>query len=265
MGTMIPHRRDSKVNGLRQRAFRWLEQDSGQTTCTGLNKAIRFLIAFSIIVAVLATEPVVRADYIDLLTILDTIIAILFMVEYLLRLWIAPLRPSARPGIRGVIGYAITPMAILDLLAIAPTILGIVSPELYLLRIFRLVRIARVGRSRNFQKSVRYFNRILSSKKKELQISAIYSGIVICISSVLMYIAEGRIQQDQFGSIPRCLWWAVITVTTVGYGDAVPTTPAGRLVASLTAISGIAVIAIPIGIISAGFTEAWSREQEADD
>ena len=159
------------------------------------------------LVAVLATEPVVRAEYIDLLTVLDTIIAILFLIEYLLRLWIAPLRFKARPGIRGVIDYAVTPMALLDLLAIAPTILGIVSPELYLLRIFRLVRIARVGRSKNLQKSIKYFNRIISSKKEELQISAIYSGIVICISSVMMYIVEGRIQQEQFGSIPRCLWW----------------------------------------------------------
>ena len=253
------------MNGLRQRLFRWLEGDAGKTTCTGLNKAIRFLIAFSIILAVLATEPVVRDEYIGLLTALDTVIASLFLVEYLLRLWIAPLRPNARPGMRGVIDYAATPMAILDLLAIAPTILGIVSPELYLLRVFRLIRIARVGRSKNLQKSIRYFNRILSSKKEELQISAIYSGIVISISSVMMYIVEGRLQQDQFGSIPRCLWWAVITVTTVGYGDAIPVSPGGRLVASLTAISGIAVIAIPIGIISAGFSEAWSREQATDN
>ena len=88
---------------------------------------------------------------------------------------------------------------------------------------------------------------------------------MICISSVLMYIAEGRIQQEQFGSIPRCIWWAIITVTTVGYGDAIPVSPGGRLVASVTAISGIAVIAIPIGIISAGFSEAWAREQAKDD
>ena len=74
---------DNTVIALRQQVFRWLEQDSGNTTCTGLNQAIRFLIAFSIIVAVLATEPVVRAEYIDLLTVLDTIIAILFLIEYL--------------------------------------------------------------------------------------------------------------------------------------------------------------------------------------
>lgn len=258
---MLSSRQDDLVSNLRQQVFSWLELDSTNKTSRYLNRGIRFLIATSIVIAVLATEPIVRAEHIELLTILDTVIASLFTVEYLIRLWIAPLKPGSRPGLRGIAAYAMTPMALLDLLAIAPTILGIVSPELYLLRIFRLVRIGRIGRSKKLQKSIKYFNQIISSKKEELQISAIYSAMVIGISSIAMYLVEGKIQQDQFGSIPRCLWWAVITVTTVGYGDTVPVTVGGRLVASITAISGIAVIAIPIGIISAGFTEAWSREQ----
>ena len=258
---MLSSRHDGLVSDLRQQVFRWFDLDSTNKTSKLLNRGIRYLITTSIVIAVLATEPVVRAEYIELLTILDGVIASVFAVEYLLRLWIAPLKPGAQPGFRGVAAYAMTPMALLDLLAIAPTILGIVSPELYLLRIFRLVRIGRIGRSKKLQKSIKYFNQILSSKKEELQISAIYSAMVIGISSIAMYLVEGKVQQDQFGSIPRCLWWAVITVTTVGYGDTVPTTVGGRLVASITAISGIAVIAIPIGIISAGFTEAWSREQ----
>ena len=156
--------------------------------------------------------------------------------------------------------YAITPLAILDLIAIAPTILGFISPELYLLRIIRLGRIGRVGRSKRFRKSIKHFNNAITSKKEELQISAIYSGVVITFSSILMFLAEGNVQKEQFGSIPRCLWWSVVTVTTVGYGDTYPVTALGKLVAALTAICGIAVIAIPIGIISAGFTESLSSE-----
>ncbi len=75
-----------------------------------------------------------------------------------------------------------------------------------------------------------------------------------------MFLAEGHVQQEQFGSIPRCLWWSVITVTTVGYGDAYPITALGKIVAALTAVCGIAVIAIPIGIISAGFTESLASD-----
>ena len=80
-----------------------------------------------------------------------------------------------------------------------------------------------------------------------------------------MFFAEGSIQPEQFGSIPRCLWWSVITVTTVGYGDTYPVTAFGKIIASLTAICGIAVIAIPIGIISAGFTESLGSETFNDE
>lgn len=233
------------------------ESQNGRST--PLDRFISLLIACSIVLAVLATEPVVRADYIDGLRHLDLGIAVLFLVEYLMRLWIAPLKPGSRRGLRGAIDYALTPMALLDLLAITPTILGVVSPELYVLRLVRLVRIGRIGRSRHFRRSIQHFNRAITSKREELQISAIYSAVVIVISSVLMYLSEGGVQQEQFGSIPRCLWWSLITVTTVGYGDTYPITAIGRVVASLTAISGIAVIAIPIGIISAGFSESVSE------
>ncbi len=93
----------------------------------------------------------VRGPHLDLLAKLDLVVAILFLVEYLSRLWIAPLRDGARKGVRGALDFAITPMAILDLVAIAPTILGFISPELYLLRLIRLVRIGKIGRSKRFQ------------------------------------------------------------------------------------------------------------------
>jgi voltage-gated potassium channel len=76
-----------------------------------------------------------------------------------------------------------------------------------------------------------------------------------------MYVVEGSVQTEQFGFIPRCLWWSVITVTTVGYGDVSPETAAGKIVAAMTALFGIAVIAIPIGIISSGFTDSLSLEK----
>lgn len=158
--------------------------------------------------------------------------------------------------------YAISPIAVIDLLAIAPTILGFVTPELYLLRIIRLVRIGRLGRSERFHKSIKHFNNAIKSKGEELRISAVYSMVLVLISSSLMYLAEGSIQKEQFGSIPRCLWWSIITVTTVGYGDSTPVTALGKIIASLTAICGIAVIAIPIGLISAGFSESINNAED---
>ncbi len=249
------------MKNLRNRVLILLEEKQDGRQSTLIVKVIGVLIVFSIVLAILATEPVIRGPHLDLLAKLDLIVAILFLAEYLSRLWIAPLRDGARSGVRGVLDFAITPMAILDLVAIAPTILGFISPELYLLRIIRLVRIGRIGRSKRFQKSVRHFNYAITSKREELQISAIYSAVVISISSALMYLVEGSIQAEQFGSIPRCLWWSIITVTTVGYGDVSPETAAGKIVAAMTALFGIAVIAIPIGIISSGFTDSLKLEK----
>ena len=249
------------MKNLRNRVLILLEEKQDGRQSTLIVKVIGVLIVFSIVLAILATEPVIRGPHLDLLAKLDLIVAILFLAEYLSRLWIAPLRDGARSGVRGVLDFAITPMAILDLVAIAPTILGFISPELYLLRIIRLVRIGRIGRSKRFQKSMRHFNHAITSKREELQISAIYSAVVISISSALMYLVEGSIQAEQFGSIPRCLWWSIITVTTVGYGDVSPETAAGKIVAAMTALFGIAVIAIPIGIISSGFTDSLKLEK----
>ena len=249
----------------REKLFYSLNSEGEQGRATNAVKVIGLLIAISIGLAVVATEPVIRSSHGDLLVKLDIAIAIIFLIEYLARLWVAPLRKGARRGIRGAWEYAITPLAILDLIAIAPTILGFITPELYLLRIIRLARIGRVGRSKHFRKSIQHFNRAITAKKEALQISAIYTGIVITISSIMMFLVEGGAQEEQFGSIPRCLWWSIITVTTVGYGDTYPVTALGKLVAALTALFGIAVIAIPIGIISAGFTESLGSGNSRED
>jgi len=246
---------------IRKKILVWLGEDSTQGKTTQLVRLIGGLIIFSIVLAVLATEPVVREKHIQLLLRLDVIVAVLFLIEYLARLWIAPLRPGSRKGLRGSLDYALTPLAVLDLIAIAPTILGFITPELYLLRVIRLVRIARLGRSKRFKKSTRHLRHAIQSKKDELGIAAAYTGLVIFISSVLMYVAEGQVQVQEFGSIPRCLWWSVITVTTVGYGDVSPVTAIGKVIASITALAGVTIIAIPIGIISAGFTESVATER----
>ena len=253
------------VTTFREKVFHSLDADDSNKKATNAVKAIDVLIVFSIGLAVLATEPIIQSSQGDLLGKLDIAVASIILTEYIARLWIAPLKSGARKGLRGAWDYAITPMAILDLIAIAPTFLGFISPELYLLKVIRLGRIGLVVRSKRFRKSIRYFHSAISAKKEALLISAIYSGVVITISSILMYLAEGSVQQAQFGSIPRCLWWSVVTVTTVGYGDTYPVTALGKLIAAITAICGIAVIAIPIGIISAGFTESLGSETSKED
>ena len=247
---------------LRQRLARLLQQES---RTTWLDRLIGIGILSSIVVAVLATEPLIRARHLDLLRQLDLLLALLFGVEYAARLWVAPMRPGARRGVLGALHYACSPLALLDLLAFAPTLIGLISPQLYLLRLIRLLNIARLAQSNHVRSSLRYFNRALMRKWTELQIAATYTVVLLLISSTAMYLLESNVQPEQFGSIPRALWWAVVTVTTVGYGDVVPQTAAGKVVASLTALGGIAVVGIPVGIIAAGFSESVHENDHRDE
>ena len=136
--------------------------------------------------------------------------------------------------------------------------------QFYVLRVIRLLRIAKVGRSKRFQQSVSHFNYAISSKGRELQLAAIYTGLLLLVSSTLMYFVESKVQPELFGSIPRCIWWAITTVTTVGYGDAVPISVLGKVLASITALLGIGVVAVPTGILAAGFSESISKGKMND-
>ena len=252
------------ASSFRQQVYRLISDDEQSKRRTWTKSIIAALIIFSLGLAVVATEPALMRDHQEVVRKLDLVIALIFLVELAARVWTSPLTGKFERGIHGKVRYVLTPLALLDVIAILPSLIGLITPELYLLRIFRLARIARLGRSKRIRTSISYFNKAILSKKTELQISAVYSGIVMFFSSVAMYMAEGRAQPEIFGSIPRCLWWSVITVTTVGYGDTYPITPLGKIIAALTAIMGVAVIAIPIGIISAGFTETI-QEKEYDD
>ena len=243
------------MSAIRRKIFILLGEDDPQGKSTSLGKAIGLLIIFSIILAVLATEPGIRSQHLSLFRNLDIVIAVVFSIEYLARLWTAPLKPGSGGGVSSVIKYAFSPMAILDLIAVVPVFIGMITPELYALRIIRLIRIGRLGRSERFRTSIQRFHYAIALKKNELIISSIYTGAILFVSSVMMYIVEGGVQSDQFGSILRCLYWSLMT--TIGYGgDVSPITSVGKLVASIVALLGIAIIAVPVGIISSGFSDA---------
>lgn len=249
------------ASSLQQQVYKLIADDEQSKRRTWTQTIIAGLIVFSLALAIIATEPQVMQEHQAIIHILDLSIALIFLVEFAARVWTSPLTGHFEPGLGGKIKYFLTPLALLDIIAIMPSLIGLITPELFLLRVFRLARIARFGRSKRIRASLQYFNRAILSKRTELQLSAVYSGIVMFFSSVAMYVVEGSTQPESFGSIPRCLWWSVITVTTVGYGDTYPITPSGKVIAALTAIMGVAVIAIPIGVISAGFTQTMQAEE----
>lgn len=215
------------------------------------------LISLSVVIVFLETESWVYARYGDTLWAITLFCVAIFSVEYILRLWVCTLNPAYSDPVRGRLRYMVTPLALFDLLAILPFYIPLVLPmDLLVLRIFRLTRVftvLKLGRCSNAWNSISYTVR---SRKEELLISAVLIFMILAVSSTVMYYIENPAQPQKFSSIPQTMWWGVVTLSTVGYGDMYPVTPLGKLVGSLVAISGIALFALPAGILAAGLVES---------
>ena len=230
--------------------------NQSQTKNTSIfNKSSGLIIIISIFFSIISTESKIDYRFGEAIDIIDLIIGCLFSIEYICRLWTAPLESKYGKGIKGYLNYIFSPMAIIDIIAIIPSFIG-VRTELKILRIIRLLTILKIGRSERFKQSIFHFNNALKSKSQELQISTVYTLLLLLASSTLMYIFESSVQPDLLGSIPRCLWWSITTVSAVGYGDSVPITAIGKIIASATSLMGIGAIAIPTGILAAGFSDS---------
>lgn len=219
------------------------------------------LIIGSVIFAIARTEPTVETALGGWADRIDVIIACVFSMEYVIRVWSAGANPSFE-GVRGRLRYMATPMALVDLLAILPFLFGL-GGQSFLVRIIRLFRILALSRLLRYSEAMRLVLESILSRRYELAFAVGLAGSVIILTAGALYSVEGDIQPEYFGSIPRALWWSICTLTTVGYGDAVPVTVLGKVFASLTAISGIGLIAMPTGILAAAFSEAFAKRRDA--
>lgn len=170
-------------------------------------------------------------------------------------MWSCTTAQKYRGTVGGRLRFALSPFALIDLLAIAPFYLPFISVNLIFLRSFRLIRLARVLKLGRYSAAVRSVGNALREKKDELAAIVFFMSILLFASSALMYEMEHAAQPDKFPSIPATLWWGVMTLTTVGYGDVYPITAAGRILASVIAVAGIGLFALPTGVLGAAFLE----------
>ncbi len=195
-----------------------------------------------------------------ILTALEAFASITFTIEYALRIATADfLYPEI-----GVVGsrvrYVLSPMAIVDLVAILPFWLPMFLPETMLgLRALRLVRLLRIFKLNRYYDAMKSIGDVIVMKKRELLGSLFFVAILMLLSSLLMYSAEHDAQPNVFRNAFSGLWWAVATLTTVGYGDIYPVTTVGRFLGALIAFAGIAAVAVPTGIITSGLGERRTR------
>ena len=226
-----------------------------------LNAVIYILIIISIINLMLYSVDEIRDKYGNVLELVRNIIMPIFVIEYGFRLYASGSLNEYR-GLVGKLKYAITPYAIIDLLAILPYLLINTGFNSSFIRSLRLLRMFRLFRVKKYAIFVKLMKKILSNIKEELIVLLFYTVVMIIILSFIIFEVEHEAQPDVFSNIFQTMWWAVATLTTVGYGDMYPITAAGKIITTVIAIIGIGFIAIPGGMFASEFISALAEEKE---
>jgi voltage-gated potassium channel len=223
---------------------------------------IIFLIAINSILIILDTFDM-PSSYQSVSSIIELISIIVFTIEYSLRIWTAPfIYPDKKPA-KARLKYVFTFMAIIDLLSILPFYIPFIIPvDLRVLRLLRMARLLRLFKVNRYTDSLRTIGAVFKEKAAQLISSFFAIFILMIITSVLMCDVEKAAQPDKFDNAISGLWWAVATFTTVGYGDIYPITIPGKVLSGLVAILGIGLVAVPTGIISAGFVEQMENKKQ---
>lgn len=230
-----------------------------------INVFIIVLIILNVIAVIIETIQPLHDKYKDFFYYFDLISVIIFTIEYVLRVWSSNHEEKFKRPFWGRLKYMISTGALIDLLAILPFFLNIIfgfSIELREIRMLRLIRVLRLFRLTSYMKSAQMITNVFKKRKNELGLSFILASFLIIIASCIMYFAEhltpapGEIA-SKFSSIPATIWWAIVTLTTTGYGDMYPITDIGKTLGGLIMLSGVAFFALPAGIITAGFLEEF--------
>ncbi len=220
---------------------------------TFFSKFSTYLILLNVFVIVLESYRDLYVNFILFFKIFETFSIIIFTLEYLTRIWITEKK----------LKFIFSPMGIIDLIAVLPFYLPFIfSFDLRVVRILRLFRLIRVFKLTRYSKSLSLILDVLKETKSELMITIFFSFVLLLFSSTLMFYAENVAQPEKFTNIIDSLWWAVATLTTVGYGDIYPITGLGKLLAAIISLIGIGFIALPTGIISSAFIEKVKNNAE---
>lgn len=222
--------------------------------------ASRILIAIilaSTVAAIVETEDSLEIAWRPAFAALEAFFTTVFAAEYLLRIWSAPEGPKSR------LAYASMPSSLIDLAVVVASLLPFVGSDVMVLRLVRVARMMRLAKIGRFSRAFGTLDRAMRSRASHLLVTLALAIVFLIFSATLMYWIEGEDQPQALGSIPRALWWATMTMTTVGYGDVIPLSVAGKLVAAVTSFGGIVLIAIPTGIFAAAFSDELIREGEA--
>ena len=211
------------------------------------------LIILSILQIVLESHANIQSKYGNYFRIFEIFTVMIFTIEYLCRIYTAKCK-YGDGNITSIFKFIFSFEGMIDLISILPFYLPLaIKLDFRFMRIFKVSKVFRIFKLGRYSKSFDTIKRVLKREKEVLVITLVFSFLLILISSILMYYVENPVQPKAFPNITATMWWGISTLTTIGYGDIYPVTVLGKILASVVAIIGIGIIAIPTGIISAGF------------
>ncbi|MEX0717649.1 MAG: ion transporter [Planctomycetaceae bacterium] len=250
------------IGGWRRRVWEIVEvARPGDRLSRAFDIAMLALIFLNVLAVVLESVRPLRAAWGPFFIAFEAVSVAVFTVEYVARMSACGVVPRFR-GVRGRVRYALTPMAIIDLLAVLPFYLPFVGIDLRFMRSLRLLRILRVAKLGRYFRALNLLGDVVRKRRDELVVTTALLALLLVMAACLMYSFENEAQPDVFSDIPSTMWWSVVTLTTVGYGDIYPVTAAGKICGAAVAILGIAFFAIPTGILGSGFVEEMHRRKE---
>jgi voltage-gated potassium channel len=249
--------RSATMHDLRMSVYRLLESRVKDTPAeNATNRFLVLLILLNVLAVILESIAPMRNRFGRAFGLLETTSVAIFSVEYALRVWSCTANPSYSHPVWGRLRFMLSPAALVDLAAVTPAYLpGDVLLDLRFARALRLIRMSRVLKMGRYSSTLQTFGRVFKARRTDLVLIVLFLLVLLVVSSSSMYFIEHPAQPEVFSSIPAAMWWATATLTTVGYGDIYPITPAGKFVGSLIALLGIGFFALPAGILAAAFAD----------
>lgn len=250
------------MQSLRKRTFEILDiGEKGDRLSRIVDILLISLISLNVLSVILETLPSLQNSYQSLFDRFEIVSVIIFSIEYLARVWcsVETTGKDYSHPLWGRLRYMLTPMALIDLIVIMPLYLGLfLTVDLRFMRVLRLLRIFKLTR---YSASMSLLLQVLADEARSIGAALFVLCMLVIMASSLTYLAEHEAQPEAFSSIPAAMWWAVITMTSVGYGDVTPLTVAGKILASIISVISIGIVALPAGILASGFSEAVRRRR----
>jgi len=247
------------AEGVRRRVHRLLEGDADLWAGHVITRSIVAVILINLTAICLESVPSLAEEWQGAFLAIEIASFAIFTVEYGLRLWTAVyMAPYRKLGTgRASLEFALSPAGIIDLVAVLPFWLAYVLPtDFRVLLVLRIVRFLKLAR---YSPAIQSLLEALYAERRALVGCFVILMGTALFSATAMHMAEGRVQPDKLGTIPDAFWWAIVTLGTIGYGDVVPTTTTGRLVATVTILAGLIIMALPIGIVANAFAQQVHR------